>query len=85
MTKHSMQYGFGSRALPRSHSSLESFFDRSRNLPRVVCWLIGNGLGYDIKSFDPLTGEDIHIEVKTTVGPPETPFTGNQLRKKLYY
>jgi hypothetical protein len=39
-----------------------------------VCWSIGDGLGYDIKSFDPSTGEEIHIEVKTTVGPPETPF-----------
>ena len=40
----------------------------------AICWTIGDGLGYDIKSFDPLTGEEIHIEVKTTVGPPETPF-----------
>ena len=35
----------------------------------AVCWTIGVGLGYDIKSFDPLTGEEIHIEVKTAVGP----------------
>jgi hypothetical protein len=40
----------------------------------AVCWTIGDGLGYDIKSFDPVTGEEIHIEVKTTSGPAETPF-----------
>jgi len=39
-----------------------------------VCRTIGDGLGYDIKSFDPRTGDEIHIEVKTTTGPPETPF-----------
>jgi hypothetical protein len=40
----------------------------------AVCWTIGEGLGYDIKSFDASTEEEIHIEVKTTTGPAETPF-----------
>ncbi len=40
----------------------------------AVCWTAGDGLGYDVKSFDSVTGEEIHIEVKTTSGPPETPF-----------
>jgi hypothetical protein len=39
-----------------------------------VCWTIGDGLGYDIKSFEPTTGDEMHIEVKTTTGPPGTPF-----------
>lgn len=39
-----------------------------------VCWTIGDGLGYDIKSFEPESGEEIHIEVKTTTGPAGTPF-----------
>lgn len=35
---------------------------------------IGDGLGYDIRTFDPATDEEIHVEVKTTAGPAETPF-----------
>jgi hypothetical protein len=38
-----------------------------------VCWTVGDGLGYDIRSFDK-TGEEVHIEVKTTIGPADTPF-----------
>jgi hypothetical protein len=40
----------------------------------AVSWTRGDGLGYDIKSFDPSTGQEVHIEVKTTCGPAETPF-----------
>jgi hypothetical protein len=39
-----------------------------------VSMTIGDGLGYDIKTFDPVTGEEVHLEVKTTTGPAETPF-----------
>ena len=39
-----------------------------------VSWIKGDGLGYDIKSYDPSTGQEVHIEVKTTCGPAETPF-----------
>jgi Domain of unknown function (DUF3883)/Domain of unknown function (DUF3427) len=39
-----------------------------------VSMTIGDGLGYDIKTFDPETGEEVHLEVKTTTGPAETPF-----------
>src|ERR1700739_2098959 len=39
-----------------------------------VSWTKGDGLGYDIKSYDPSTGQEVHIEVKTTCGPAETPF-----------
>lgn len=34
----------------------------------------GDGLGYDILSFDYLTGSEKYIEVKTTTGSKETPF-----------
>ena len=40
----------------------------------AVCWTIGDGLGYDIKSFEPGTGDEVHIEVKTTTSPAWTPF-----------
>lgn len=44
-------------------------------VPRVewVSRTQGDGLGYDIASFDP-NGDPIFIEVKTTVGGPEMPF-----------
>jgi len=34
----------------------------------------GDGAGYDIRSFDPETGEEVRLEVKTTMGPSTTPF-----------
>jgi hypothetical protein len=40
---------------------------------RLVSQLDGDGVGYDIKSFDP-SGEDRLIEVKTTNGPATTDF-----------
>ena len=40
----------------------------------MVCRTMGDTAGYDIRSFDKNTGEEIHIEVKTTSGPLKTPF-----------
>lgn len=40
----------------------------------MVCRTQGDAAGFDIRSFDKTTGEEIHIEVKTTSGPPATPF-----------
>jgi hypothetical protein len=40
----------------------------------MVCRTVGDTAGYDIRSFDKNTGEEIHIEVKTTSGPLKTPF-----------
>ena len=34
----------------------------------------GDGLGFDVLSFDPETKSELHIEVKTTQGPASTPF-----------
>jgi hypothetical protein len=41
-----------------------------------------DGPGYDIRSFDPQTGAELLIEVKTTAGGPSTAyfFTDNELR-----
>jgi hypothetical protein len=40
----------------------------------MVCRTIGDSVGFDIRSFDKNTCEEIHIEVKTTSGPLTTPF-----------
>lgn len=40
----------------------------------IVSETVGDGAGYDIRSFDPMTGAEIHIEVKTTTGPAHTHF-----------
>ncbi len=40
----------------------------------MVCRTVGDTAGYDIRSFDRKTDEEIHIEVKTTSGPLKTPF-----------
>jgi hypothetical protein len=47
---------------------------------------VGDGLGYDIRSFEP-DGSDLHIEVKTTRYASETPFfvTINEVRASEYY
>jgi hypothetical protein len=48
-----------------------------RELARAVRWVAredGDGAGYDVKSFDPLTSSERLIEVKTTYGGKRTPF-----------
>jgi hypothetical protein len=40
----------------------------------MVCRTVGDMAGFDIRSFDKNSGEEIHIEVKTTSGPLMTPF-----------
>lgn len=40
----------------------------------MVCRTIGDGAGFDIRSFDRSTYDEVHIEVKTTSGPLTTPF-----------
>jgi hypothetical protein len=40
----------------------------------MVCRTMGDTTGFDIRSFDKNTGEEIHIEVKTTSGPLTVPF-----------
>jgi hypothetical protein len=40
----------------------------------MVCRTMGDTAGFDIRSFDNSTGEEVHLEVKTTSGPPTTPF-----------
>jgi len=40
----------------------------------MVCRTLGESAGYDIRSFDKHSGEEIHLEVKTTSGPLTTPF-----------
>ncbi|WP_210272776.1 protein NO VEIN domain-containing protein [Chthonobacter rhizosphaerae] len=53
-------------------------FDADRaDLMRKVCWvadLDGDGAGYDVRFFDPETGRETLIEVKTTRGDRTTPF-----------
>lgn len=39
-----------------------------------VALSLGDGLGYDIRSFDPISGQERFIEVKTTAFSAETPF-----------
>ena len=39
-----------------------------------VCWTVGDWAGFDVRTFDPSTGNEIHVEVKTTTGPARTPF-----------
>ena len=45
----------------------------------------GDGLGYDIRSFDPQSGEERFIEVKTTAFSAETPFfvTRNEVARSM--
>jgi hypothetical protein len=60
----------------------------------MVCRTLGDTAGFDIRSFDKNTGEEIHLEVKTTSGPLTTPFFMSaaevahartcQLRYKIY-
>jgi hypothetical protein len=40
----------------------------------MVCRTMGDSAGFDIRSFDRGTYEEVHIEVKTTSGPLTTPF-----------
>lgn len=40
----------------------------------MVCRTIGDAAGFDVRSFDKNTGDEIHVEVKTTSGPLTTPF-----------
>ena len=40
----------------------------------MVCRTVGDSAGYDIRSFDKHSAEEIHLEVKTTSGPLTTPF-----------
>ena len=47
--------------------------DKLANKVRLVSQLDGDGVGYDIRSFDP-SGEERLIEVKTTDGPATTDF-----------
>lgn len=58
-------------------NEVQSLMNADRfDLARKVKWVsqeIGDGLGYDIHSFDEL-GHDRLIEVKTTTGPKTTPF-----------
>ncbi len=46
------------------------------SVEEVLFWVskIDDSAGYDIKSYDPVTGNDIYIEVKTTSGSAVTPF-----------
>lgn len=39
-----------------------------------VCLTVGDWAGFDVRTFDAKTGEEIHVEVKTTTGPARTPF-----------
>jgi Protein NO VEIN, C-terminal len=39
-----------------------------------VAVTVGDSAGFDIRSFDPATGKELHIEVKTTTGPATIPF-----------
>lgn len=39
-----------------------------------VCWTVGDWAGFDVRTFEAKTGEEIHVEVKTTTGPARTPF-----------
>jgi hypothetical protein len=48
-----------------------------KDLIRKISWVsrdVGDGAGYDIGSFDPTTGEERLIEVKTACGESRTPF-----------
>jgi hypothetical protein len=62
----------------------ERWYLRSRgraDLAEKVEWASdtrGDGLGYDILSFDPATGAEIYIEVKTTNCGPDFPFYASQ-------
>jgi uncharacterized protein DUF3883/uncharacterized protein DUF3427 len=40
----------------------------------LVCATVGDWTGFDVRTFDACTGEEIHVEVKTTTGPAKTPF-----------
>lgn len=57
-----------------------------RDLMRDLRWvsdLDGDGAGYDIRSFDPVSGETKLIEVKTTCGDAYTPFFVTKTEKSL--
>jgi hypothetical protein len=40
----------------------------------MVCRTMGDSAGFDVRSVDEKSGDEIHIEVKTTSGPFSTPF-----------
>lgn len=55
------------------------------DLAEQVEWIaetLGDGLGYDVRSFDDVDGSERLVEVKTTALPKHTPFyvTGNEVR-----
>jgi hypothetical protein len=48
----------------------------------LVSETMGDGLGYDVRSFDYTSGEEKHIEVKTTSGPASMPFYMSRSEKE---
>ena len=72
------------RKLGRLGEDLVFAYERSQLVTRgrhdlaerveLVCRTIGDSAGFDIRSFDKETAEEVHLEVKTTSGPPTTPF-----------
>lgn len=72
------------RALGQAGEEFVLEVERSRlhaagraDLTKGVTWIsrdLGDGAGYDILSFDPVTGGEKYIEVKTTRGGIKTPF-----------
>ena len=40
----------------------------------MVCRTVGDTAGFDVRSFDECTFEEMHIEVKASFGPQTTPF-----------